>query len=126
MILVDTSVWIDHLRRGVPLLEGVLEEGQVLMHPFVLGEVACGNIRNRVEVLRLLGDLPAAPTVTDREAVGFIERHALMGRGIGYVDVHLLASTTMDGAARLWTFDKRLAEVASGMKLAFEGKGRGR
>jgi hypothetical protein len=126
MILADTSVWIDHLRRGVPSLERALEEGQILMHPFVLGELACGKIRNRDEVLRLLSDLPNAPAVTDTEALGFIERHALMGRGIGYVDVHLLASTTLDGAARLWTFDRRLAEVASGMRLSFEGRRQGR
>jgi predicted nucleic acid-binding protein len=125
MILVDTSVWIDHLRRGVPVLARALEEGRILMHPFVLGEVACGNIKNREEVLRLLRDLPAAPTVTDAEALGFIKRHALMGQGIGYIDVHLLASATLDGAARLWTRDRRLAEVAVDLALAFAEKGHG-
>jgi hypothetical protein len=118
MILADTSVWIEHLRRGVPLLGRALEEGRVLMHPFVLGELACGNLRNRIEVLRLLGDLPGAPTVSDREAIAFIEHHALMGRGIGYVDVHLLASTRLDGTARLWTLDRRLAKLASSLSLA--------
>ena len=119
MILVDTSVWIDHLRKGAPMLAAALEEGRVLMHPFVLGELACGNLRNRDEVLRLLGDLPVAPTVTDAEARAFIERRALMGRGIGYIDVHLVASTVMAGPARLWTWDRRLAVVVKAMGLAF-------
>ncbi len=119
MILVDTSVWIDHLRSGEPALATALEGGRVLMHPFVLGELACGNLENRREVLRLLGDLPAAPTATDPEALGLIERRALMGRGIGYIDVHLLASTALDGVARLWTRDRRLAAAAAELELAF-------
>jgi predicted nucleic acid-binding protein len=122
MILVDTPVWIDHLRKGVPALAAVLEEGQVLMHPFVLGELACGQLRNREEVLRLLGDLPPAPTATDREALRFIERRSLMGRGIGYIDIHLLASAFLAGTARLWTRDKRLAAVAADLDLAFAVK----
>ena len=123
MILVDTSVWIDHLRKGAPALAAALEESRILMHPFVLGELACGNLKNRGEVLRLLRDLPAAPTVTDLEALGFIERRALMGRGIGYIDIHLLASATLAGPARLWTRNKRLAAVAAELELAFAEKG---
>lgn len=123
MILVDTSVWIDHLRRGTPALAAALEDGQVLMHPFVLGELACGNLRNHNEVLRLLGDLPAAPTVTDAEARAFIERRALMGRGIGYIDVHLLASTVLAAPARLWTRDRRLRSVAANFGLDYEETG---
>jgi predicted nucleic acid-binding protein len=119
VILVDTSVWIDHLRSGEPVLASALEGGQVLMHPFVLGELACGDLKNRGEVLRLLDDLPAAPTATDPEALEFIERRALMGRGIGYIDVHLLASTALDGVARLWTRDRRLATAAAELELAF-------
>jgi predicted nucleic acid-binding protein len=119
MILVDTSVWIEHLRRGTPALAGVLEHGEVMTHPFVLGELACGNLKNRGEVLRLLGDLPEAPVATDPEALAFIEQRALMGRGIGYIDVHLLASVVLDGAARLWTRDKRLASVAADLRLAY-------
>jgi predicted nucleic acid-binding protein len=119
MILVDTSVWVDHLRDGTPALAAALEQGSVLMHPFVLGELACGNLKNRGEVLRLLGDLPAAPLATDPEALNYIERRALMGRGIGYVDVHLLASVALAGAARLWTRDKRLTAVAADLKLAY-------
>jgi predicted nucleic acid-binding protein len=119
VILVDTSVWIDHLRSGEPLLVAVLEGGRVMMHPFVLGEVACGNLANRSEVLELLGGLPAAPTATDPEALEFIERRTLMGRGIGYIDVHLLASIALSDDARLWTRDRRLAAVATELDLAF-------
>lgn len=119
MILADTSIWIEHLRRGLAGLSAALEAGRVLMHPFVLGELACGNLANRSELLQLLGDLPAAPTVTDPEAVFFIERHALMGRGIGYIDVHLLASTALVGGGRLWTRDKRLAALAAELALDF-------
>jgi predicted nucleic acid-binding protein len=118
-LLVDTSVWVDHLRAGAPALAVVLEQGSVLMHPFVLGELACGNLKNRGEVLRLLGDLPAAPLATDPEALDYIERRALMGRGISYADVHLLASAALAGGARLWTRDKRLAAVAADLKLAY-------
>jgi len=119
MILVDTSVWVDHLRDGTPALAAALEQGRVLTHPFVLGELACGNLKNRSEVLQLLGELPAAPMATDPEALDFIERRALMGRGIGYVDVHLLASVALAGTTQLWTRDKRLAAVADDMELAY-------
>jgi len=119
MILVDTSVWVDHLRDGTPALAAALEQGRVLTHPFVLGELACGNLKNRSEVLQLLGELPAAPMATDPEALDFIERRALMGRGIGYVDVHLLASVALAGTAQLWTQDKRLAAVAADLELAY-------
>jgi predicted nucleic acid-binding protein len=119
MILVDTSVWVDHLRDGTPALAAALEQGRVLTHPFVLGELACGNLKNRGEVLQLLGELPAAPMATDPEALDFIERRALMGRGIGYVDVHLLASVALAGTSQLWTRDKRLAAVAADLELAY-------
>lgn len=101
MILVDTSVWIDHLRKPEPRLIAALEAGQVLMHPFVVGELACGNLTHRVELLSLLHDLPPAPVATDAEALGFIGRRELMGRGIGYLDVHLLASVALAGTSRL-------------------------
>ncbi|CAA9454886.1 MAG: PIN domain protein [uncultured Rubrobacteraceae bacterium] len=101
MILGDTSVWVDHLRSGETALAAALEDGRVLMHPFVLGELACGNLENRNEVLELLGDLPAAPTATDPEVLGLIERRALMGRGIGYFDVHVLASAALADVGRL-------------------------
>jgi predicted nucleic acid-binding protein len=119
VILVDTSVWVDHLRAGVPALAVVLEAGRVFIHPFVLGELACGNLKNRGAVLQLLGDLPAAPTATDPEALRFLEGRGLMGRGIGYIDVHLLASAALAGTTHLWTRDKRLAAVAADLDLAF-------
>lgn len=122
MILVDTSVWIDHLRSGEPGLVMALEGGRVLMHPFVLGELACGNLENREEVLKLLRDLPAAPTATDPEVLGLIERRALMGRGIGYIDVHLLASAALSDVGRLWTRDRRLAATATELELAFDAE----
>jgi predicted nucleic acid-binding protein len=123
VILVDTSVWIDHLRTGEPALATALEGGRVMMHPFVLGELACGNLQNRREVLRLLNALPAAPTATDPEALDFIERRALMGRGLGYIDVHLLASTALAADARMWTRDRRLAAVAAELELVFDEEG---
>lgn len=123
MILVDTSVWIDHLRSGEPALATALEGGRVMMHPFVLGELACGNLQNRREVLRLLNALPAAPTATDPEALDFIERRALMGRGLGYIDLHLLASTALAADARMWTRDRRLAAVAAELELVFDEEG---
>jgi predicted nucleic acid-binding protein len=119
VILVDTSVWIDHLRSGEPSLVAVLEGARVMMHPFVLGELACGNLANRSEVLELLGGLPAAPTATEPEALEFIERRAMMSRGIGYIDVHLLASIALSGDARLWTRDRRLAAAATELDLVF-------
>jgi len=118
MILVDTSVWVDHLRAGDAELAALLNGSQVLMHPFVLGELACGNLRNRTEVLALAKDLPRAALATDDEVLFFIERHALMGRGMGYVDAHLLAAVTLDGGTRLWTRDRRLRTVADALALA--------
>lgn len=121
MILVDTSVWVDHLRASDAELAAMLSGSGVLMHPFVLGELACGNLRNRTEVLALLKDLPRAAVATDEEVLFFIERHALMGRGIGYVDAHLLAAVALGGVTRLWTRDKRLRAVAAALTLAYEG-----
>jgi predicted nucleic acid-binding protein len=123
VILVDTSVWIDHLRSGESGLATALEGGRVIMHPFVLGELACGNLENRREVLRLLDDLPAAPTATEPEALDFIEHRALMGRGIGYIDVHLLASTALADDARIWTRDRRLVAAAAELELLFDEDG---
>jgi hypothetical protein len=120
-MLVDTSVWVDHLRSGVPALAAALDAGEVLMHPFVLGELACGNLKNRAEVLHLLRELPAVPVATDAEALAFIEHRALMGQGIGYIDVHLLAAVALAGTARLWTRDRRLAAVATSLKLMHTG-----
>lgn len=120
MILVDSSVWIDHLRAGAPRLVELLNTSQVLAHPFIIGELACGNLKHRDAVLTLLQDLPAAPVATDDEVLFFIGRHGLMGKGIGYVDAHLLSAVSLAGTGQLWTRDKRLFSVAKLMRLAFE------
>ena len=121
MILVDTSVWVDYFRRGEPHLLDALNNGLVLMHPFVLGELACGNLKRRTEVLSLMSELPLAAIATEDEALEFIDRRRLMGRGIGYIDVHLLASVVLTATATLWTRDKRLSVVADDLALNFEG-----
>jgi len=120
MILVDTSVWIDHLRKGDEHLIRALGANQVLMHPFIEGELACGNLRNRGEILALLSDLPRAIIASEEEVLFFIERHGLMGRGIGYIDAHLLAATSLEDSARLWTRDKRLLGIAQDLGLKHE------
>ena len=117
MILVDTSVWIQLLRVGDPQLVEELDAGRVCVHPFVIGEIACGQIARRAEVLGLLGHLPAVTVATDNEALALLEKRALMGRGIGFVDVHLLASAALT-EVRLWTRDKRLAMVAEELGVA--------
>ena len=122
MILVDTSVWVDHLRSGVPLLTNLLQEGEILIHPWVIGEIACGNLRNRQQVLDLLLGLPTALVASDSEVLLLIERGNLMGRGIGYVDAHLLAAAKLSRCG-LWTQDRRLAAVAQEQGLAFAEDG---
>lgn len=117
-VLVDTSVWIDHFKKGEDRLLGLLEHCRVLMHPFVLGELACGNFRNRREVLALLADLPVAVVASDEEVLAFIEEHSLMGRGIGYMDAHLLAATRLNPEVRLWTRDQSLDKQATKMDIA--------
>jgi predicted nucleic acid-binding protein len=119
VILADTSVWIDHLRRSDASLAHVLREGLVLCHPFVIGELACGHLRQRAKVLDAMSELPSAPVATHHEVLVFVERHALAGRGIGWVDAHLLTSTALVGGAKLWTRDKRLSGVAADLHLAF-------
>ncbi len=118
MVLVDTSVWIDHLRAGEPDLEALLGSSQVLMHPFVLGELACGNLHNRTEIIELMKDLPQAATASNEEVLFFIDQHALMGCGLGYVDIHLLAATVLTGTSQLWTRDKRLQAAAVKLGMA--------
>lgn len=113
MILVDTSVWVDHLRKGVPELVELLERGEVLTHPFVIGELACGNLNSRREVLDLFTALPSAVVASDEEILLFIEQRMLMGKGIGYIDAHLLASVALSDDVQLWTRDKRLAAFAA-------------
>ena len=118
MILVDTSVWIEHFRRTEPRLVAALESEEVLVHRFVTWELACGNLRNRREILQHLLHLPQAPIASDDEALAFIESRSVSGRGIGYLDVHLLASVALHGRARLWTLDRSLAKVARELGLA--------
>ena len=120
MILVDTSVWVDHLRSGDAQLVDLLERASVIMHPFVVGEIACGRLRDRLSILELLQDLPAAAVADSAEVLGFIERHVLHGKGIGYVDVHLLASVALTEGAKLWTRDKSLRAVAVALRCAFQ------
>lgn len=117
MLLVDTSVWSDHLRRHDAALARLLEAGEALVHPFIIGEIACGLFPRRAETLALLSALPAAPLLGLSEVLGFIERHALAGRGVGFVDIHLLASARVAGA-KVWTRDKRLADAAAGLGVA--------
>ncbi len=111
-VLVDTSVWVDHLRGGNQQLVDLLENGQVLCHPDVIGELACGNLHNRAEILELLNALPQATTVTFSEALTFLEVHHLYGRGLGWIDTQLLASARLSGCP-LWTLDRRLAKAAA-------------
>lgn len=118
MILVDTSVWIDHLRAGNDGLVSLLDAGMVLMHPFIIGELALGELGQRETVLGALSDLPPATVATDTEVLHFIDRHTLFRRGIGYIDTHLLAAVRLTAGARLWTRDKRLHGIALQLDLA--------
>jgi predicted nucleic acid-binding protein len=117
MILVDTTVWVDHLRAGDRTLEGLLDGATVLIHPIVIGEIALGHLSQRQTILHELSRLPKAVTASDSEALEFIDRHQLFGLGIGYIDVHLLASVRLTGAT-LWTRDKRLHDTAALLGLA--------
>jgi predicted nucleic acid-binding protein len=120
VILADTSVWVDHLRASDKALATLLDTGMVLAHPFVIGELALGNLRQREIVLSALADLPHANLATDAEVLHFIEHHGLFGRGIGYIDAHLLAAVQLTARAELWTNDKRLHGVAAQLGWAFE------
>jgi predicted nucleic acid-binding protein len=117
VILVDTSVWVDHLRTGQPALAHLLDSGSVLAHPWVIGELALGQLSRRQDILRLLGSLSQAEVATDAEVLGLIEGRQLYGLGIGYVDAQLLAATLLTPDARLWTADTRLAAAGSRLDL---------
>lgn len=110
MVLVDTSVWVPHLREGDPNLERLLENGQVMCHSCIVGELACGNMKNRREVLSLLQFLPLATLARHEEILQLIESNHLMGKGLGYMDVHLTASAVLTGVP-LWSDDKKLSEA---------------
>jgi predicted nucleic acid-binding protein len=117
VVLVDTSVWVAHLRQGAIGLEALLHNGLVVCHPFIVGELACGNLQNRSEILSLLQRLPGAIRAGHEEVLQFIEHDGLMGKGLGYIDIHLLASARLTGVP-LWTLDKKLNEVAKKLGLA--------
>lgn len=118
MVLVDTSVWVSHLRYGSPQLQELLMDGSVVCHPFIIGELACGKIKNRREVLSLLQALPSAEIVEQDEFLTFVERYKLMGAGLGFVDVSLLASAILMNVP-LWTLDRRLARASSRLNMNF-------
>jgi predicted nucleic acid-binding protein len=117
MILVDTSVWVEHFRQGNIALEKMLQEGKVFCHPFIIGELACGNLKNRHEILSWLKALPEAAKAEDKEVLRFIEAQKLMGKGLGYIDMHLLASALLSRLS-LWTLDVKLKNIAHDMSVA--------
>lgn len=122
MILVDTSIWIDHLRRGNDALSLLLEQERVLTHPFIIGELACGSMANRRQILELLGTLPAAEVADDDEVIRFVEARQLYGVGIGWIDAHLLASTRLSHAL-FWTSDTRLKRAAEALGITCNSAG---
>lgn len=121
MILVDTSVWIDHLRSRDQHLVTLLEDQAVLIHPFVRGELACGNLKNRKTVLAYLAQLPQASMATHEEVLHFIDARGLHGLGIGYIDCHLLAACLLSRSTRLWSHDTRLKASAKELRLSYDG-----
>jgi predicted nucleic acid-binding protein len=118
MVLVDTSVWVDHFRRGNPRLEALLDLGEVVVHQAIIGELACGTLPDRSKILSLLRDLPQALPAGHEEAMAFIETHRLMGMGLGYVDVQILASARLTSVS-LWTLDQALRKAAAKLDVLF-------
>jgi predicted nucleic acid-binding protein len=119
MVLVDTSVWVRHLRDGDPELRRLLHDGHVMCHPYIVGELACGNMKNRNEILSLMRFLPQATQAQHEEVLLFIESHHLMGKGLGYVDVHLSASALLTGVP-CWTYDKRLNDANEMLGIRYD------
>lgn len=119
MVLVDTVVWLDHFHRNDEHLSRLLESEQVVMHPMVIGELAMGNLANRQQILEDFGKLPEISVATHEEVLFFIERHQLMGTGVGYVDAHLIAACVLHEATQLWTRDRWMLEVADELDIAF-------
>lgn len=117
MILVDTSVWVDHFRHTAGLLQDLLSSGQVLTHPFVIGELSCGNLGHRDQILGLLQALPQAQLAAHEEVLHLVNSKTLHGKGLGWVDAHLLASSLLSHTG-LWTKDRRLAAVARTLHIA--------
>ena len=120
MILADTSVWIDELRGGNTGLGRLLENGRVSIHPFVIGELACGNLSSRADTLGSLDALPASLVAEDHEVRGVVDRHRLHGRGVGFIDCHLLVAAMLSPDTSLWTRDRRLGAVAGEMKVRYD------
>jgi len=120
MVLVDASVWVDHLREGNTTLSALLAEGRVLAHPFIIGEIALGQLRQRELIIECLENLPHAPGASHAEVMTLIATHELPGMGIGYVDAHLLAALRLAPGSKLWTRDKRLAAAAARWGLGFD------
>jgi predicted nucleic acid-binding protein len=118
VILADTSVWVDHLRSGDRELSNLLNKGMIVMHPYVLGEIALGHLRNRTAILEHMSELPTAPKASDEEVLALIAQHSLHGIGLGLIDVHLLAAATLMPPTLLWTRDRRLQKAASSLGLA--------
>jgi len=121
VILADSSVWVDHLRHDNPQLMHLLKTEMVLCHPFVVGEIALGILSPRDIILRMLSQLRRSTVATDAEVMELIEKHSLFGCGVGYVDVHLLASVKITPGSVLWTFDKRLHQVSQRLGLSMKG-----
>lgn len=119
MVLVDTSVWVEHFRSGNIGLQDLLNGGDVACHLFIIGELACGNLSNRTEILSLLRALPLANHAEHEEVLHFIDGHKLMGKGLGYVDMHLIASAILSKVP-IWTLDKRLKDVSSRLGLDYQ------
>ncbi len=122
-VLIDTSIWIDYLAHGDAQVAQLLHSEQVLMHPFVIGEIACGSLKDRDAVLRLLRDLPQAPLAQHEEVLELMRRHTLYGTGIGWIDAHLLSSVALSAQTQLWSRDRRLRDAAASMRCAFDGAG---
>ncbi|CAM2159408.1 Ribonuclease VapC32 (plasmid) [Pararobbsia alpina] len=117
MILADTSIWIDHIRAPQPVLAHLLNDGKIIMHPIIVGELSLGSLPNRTEFLATLHDMPMATAATDEEIRYFIENAKLYSRGVGYMDVSLLTAVRLTPNARIWTRDKRLRQIASELSL---------
>jgi hypothetical protein len=119
VVLVDTSVWVNHLREGNAQLEALLTEGTIVCHPFTIGEIACGTMKNRVQILSLLQALPMAETAEHNEVLQLIENYRLTGKGLGYVDMHLLASAVLTDVP-LWTLDRKLQQASAKIRIHYK------
>ena len=123
MVLVDTSVWVEHLRKEEDHLAELLNDGHVACHPFIIGELACGHLKKRSEILTLLDVLPSCPWMEHDEILDFIDTHRLMGLGLGYIDMSLLASAVLSGMS-IWTFDRRFIIAAIRMHSCYQARNR--